>query len=87
MRVRGSNNIVLTDPTLLRYTSAITEQKKCCNWELLARKFDRFQTLRNISQSAQSLKPVKLMSHMQTDARTNNTLGPTMLRVVAFVGK
>ena len=34
-----------TDPTLLRYASAITEQKKC--WELLAEKFDRSQTLRN----------------------------------------
>ena len=33
------------DPTLLRYSSAIREQKKC--WELLAEKFDRFQTLRN----------------------------------------
>ena len=44
MRVRGPNNVgraVQTDPTLLRYASAITEQKKC--WELLARKFDRFQ--------------------------------------------
>ena len=48
MRVRGPNNVgraVQTDPTLLRYASAITEQKKC--WELLAEKFDRFQTLRN----------------------------------------
>ena len=36
---------VQTDPTLLRYALAITEQKKC--WELLAEKFDRFQTLRN----------------------------------------
>ena len=48
MRVRGPNNVgraVQTDPTLLRYASAITEQKKC--WELLARKFDRFQTLCN----------------------------------------
>ena len=34
-----------TDPTLLRYASAITEQKKC--WELLAEKFDRFQTFLN----------------------------------------
>ena len=34
-----------TNPTLLRYASAITEQKKC--WELFAQKFDRFQTLRN----------------------------------------
>ena len=51
MSVRGPNNVrraVQTDPTLLRYASAITEQKKC--WELLAEKFDRFQTLRNITQ-------------------------------------
>ena len=48
MSVRGPNNVgraVQTDPTLLRYASAITEQAKC--WELLAEKFDRFQTLRN----------------------------------------
>ena len=48
MSVRGPNNVgraVQTDPTLLRYASAIMEQKKC--WELLAEKFDRFQTLRN----------------------------------------
>ena len=45
------NNVgraVQTDPTLLRHASAITEQKKC--WELLAEKFDRFQTLRNNTQ-------------------------------------
>ena len=51
MSVRGPNNFgraVKTDPTLLRYASAITEQKKC--WELLAEKFDRFQTLRNNTQ-------------------------------------
>ena len=48
MSVRGPNNVgraVQTDPTSLHYASAITEQKKC--WELLAEKFDRFQTLRN----------------------------------------
>ena len=39
---------VQTDPTLLRYASAITEQTK--GWKLLAQKFDRFQTLRNNSQ-------------------------------------
>ena len=33
---------------MLRYASAITEQKKC--WELLAEKLDRFQTLRNNTQ-------------------------------------
>ena len=46
MSVRGPNNVgraVQTDPILLRYASAITEQKKC--WQLLAEKFDRFQTL------------------------------------------
>ena len=51
LSVRGPNNVgraVQTDPTLLRYASAITEQKKC--WELLAEKFDRFQTLRNNTQ-------------------------------------
>ena len=51
MSVRGPNNVgraVQTDPTLLRYASAIKEQKKC--WELLAEKFDRFQTLRNNTQ-------------------------------------
>ena len=46
------------DPTLLRYASAITEQKKC--WELLAEKFDRFQTLRNNMQQG-----------VQTDATCN----------------
>ena len=49
MRVRGPKNVggasaVQTDPTLLRYASAITEQKKC--WKLLAQTFDLFQTLR-----------------------------------------
>ena len=39
---------VQTDPTLLRYDSEVTEQKKC--WEFLAEKFDRFQTLRNKQQ-------------------------------------
>ena len=43
MSVRGPNNVVKTvqtDPTLLRYVSAITDQKKCT--ELLAQKFDGF---------------------------------------------
>ena len=51
MSVRGPNNVgraAPADPTLLRYVSAITEQKKC--WELLAEKFDRFQALRNNKQ-------------------------------------
>ena len=51
MSVRGLNSVgraAQTDPTLLHYASAITEQKKCR--ELLAEKFDRFQTLCNNSQ-------------------------------------
>ena len=51
MSVLGPNNVgraVQTDRTLLCNASAITEQKKC--WELMAEKFDRFQTLRNNKQ-------------------------------------
>ena len=51
MRVRGHNNVgraVQPDPTLLRYASANTEQKKF--WELLVQKLDWFQTLCNNSQ-------------------------------------
>ena len=57
-RVRDFNNVgkaAQTDPKLLRYASTITEQKKC--WELLAQKFDRFQTLRtrnNMQQGVQT---------------------------------
>ena len=61
MSARGPNNVgraVQTDPTLLRYASVITEQKKC--WELLAETFDRFQTLRNNMQQG-----------VQTDATCN----------------
>ena len=73
MSVRGPNNVrraVQTDPTLLRYASAITEQKKC--WELLAEKFDRFQTLRRVCKRTQHV--------------TSNNVGscwPTMLRPFA----
>ena len=61
MSVRGPNNVgraAQTDPALLRYASAITEQKKC--WELLAEKFDRFQTLRN-----------NMQQEVQTDTTCN----------------
>ena len=49
----------------------ITEQKKC--WELLAKKFDRFQTFRDMPQG------------VQTDATTPNIVGLTVLGVVASV--
>ena len=61
MSVRGPNNVgraVERNPTLLRYPSAIKEQKKC--WELLAENFDRFQTWRNNTQQG-----------VQTDATWN----------------
>ena len=57
-----------TDPTLLRYASAITEQKKC--WELLAEKFDRFQTLRNNSQSTTCNRVCK-----RSQRATSNNIG------------
>ena len=47
MCMQGPNSRALQmDLTLLRYASAITEQKKK-NRELLVQKFDQFQTLRN----------------------------------------
>ena len=61
MRVRGFNNAgkaAQTDPKLLRYAWTITKQKKC--WEMLAQKFDRFQTLRTRNNMQQGV---------QTDAR------------------
>ena len=84
MRLRGPNNVrraVQTDPTLLRYASAITEQKKC--WELLAEKFDRFQTLRNNTQQHPTTcnRVCK-----RTQRLTSNNVGscwPTMLRPFA----
>ena len=57
MRVRGFNNVeraVQTDPKLLRYASTITKQKKC--WELLAQKFDWFQTLRRSNNMRQGVE-------------------------------
>ena len=63
-RARGPNNVgrvVQTDPTLLRYASAITEQKKC--WELLAEKFDRFILYATTSNNMQQ--------GVQTDATCN----------------
>ena len=84
MSMRGPNNVgraVQTDPTLLRYASAITEQKKC--WELLAEKFDQFQTLRNNTQQQPRTynRVCKRTQHV-----TSNKVGscwPAMLRPFA----
>ena len=62
-----------TDPTLLRYASAITDQKKC--WEFLAQNFDRFQTKRTTPNNTQQ--------HATTCNRVckrPNMYHPTMLR-------
>ena len=60
---------VQTDPTLLCYASATTEQKKC--WELLAQKFDWFQTLRNNSQQHTATCNNMQQQGVQTDATCN----------------
>ena len=84
MRVRGPNNVgraVQTDPTLLRYASAITEQKKC--WGLLAERFDRFQTSRNNTQ--QHPTTCNMLCKRTQRVTSNNVAScwPTMLRPFA----
>ena len=73
-RASGPNNVgraVQTDPTLPRYASAITEQKKC--WELLAQKSDQFLALRNNSQQHPTTYSMNnVQQGMQTDATCNN---------------
>ena len=84
MSMGGPNDVgraVQTDSTLLRYASAITEQKKC--WELSAEKFDRFQTLSNNTQQhpTTSNRVCKRTQHV-----TSNNVGSwwtTMLRPFA----
>ena len=61
-----------TNLTLLRYASAIMEQKKC--WELLPQKFDRFQTT----------TPNNTHQHATGCANGRNTQHPTMLRPFAW---
>ena len=64
MDVRGPKNVrraLQTDPKLFRYASVIRERKKCS--ELLAQKFDRFQTLGNNYQNTQQ--------SVQKDAKSN----------------
>ena len=78
-RVYGPNTVgraVQTDPTMLRYASAITEQKKC--WELLAQTFDRYQTLRKNSQQHAT---TYIQQGVQMNAKTNAmSCWPTILR-------
>ena len=63
-----------TDPTLLRYASAIIEQKKC--WEFLAKKSDRFKLCAAFPTTCNRV--CKRTEHV-----TSNKVGrcwPTMLR-------
>ena len=60
MHLRDQNNVgraAQTDPTLLRYSSAITEQKKC--WELLAQSFTGFKLCAATPNNTQHLKICK----------------------------
>ena len=85
MRPKGPNNVgraVQTDPTLLCYASAITEQRKC--WELLAQNFYRFQTLRKNSRPNNTQKHATTRDRVckRTQHVTSNNVGslwPTML--------
>ena len=81
MRVHGPDNAeraVQTDPTLLRYASAITEQKKC--WELLAQSH-QLQTLRNYSQQLPTTcnKVCKQTQHVTCMSNNVGSFCPTML--------
>jgi len=75
MYVSGPNNVGRAVQTLWCDALEIMEQKKCL--ELLAQKFDQFQTLCNTSQ----LHAMTLQRGAQTDA-TCNTLESTKLGVV-----
>ena len=84
MSVRGPNNVgraVQTDPTLLRYASTITEQKKC--WESLAEKFDRLQTLRNNTQQHPTTWNRVCKRTQQVTSNNVGSSWPTMLRPFA----
>ena len=82
MRVRGPNHgrPVQTEQTLLRYTSAIAEQKKC--WELLAQNFDQFQILG--SNSYQHSTTCNRVCKRTQHAKSNSVRScmPTMLRLL-----
>ena len=83
-RVRGPNNVgraVQTDPTLLRYASTITEQKKC--WELFAQKFNSFQTSRYSMQK--SVKTDATCNTQQWCVRLHGAMRSLLFIVEEFV--
>ena len=82
--MRGPNNVgraVQTDPTLLRYVSTITEQKKC--WELFAQKFNSFQTSRYSMQK--SVKTVPTCNTQQCCVRLHRAVRSLLFIVEEFV--
>ena len=83
-RFRGPKNVgraVQTDPTLLRYASTITEQKKC--WELFAQKFNSFQTSRYSMQK--SVKTDATCNTQQCCVRLNGAVRSLLFIVEEFV--
>ena len=72
MRLRDPNNVgraVQTDPTLLHYSSAITEQKKC--WELLE-SLTGFKLCATTAWQQATLKDTQNMRQgVQTDSTCN----------------
>ena len=74
-----------TDPTLLCHALVIMEQKKC--WELLAQKFDQFQTLRNNSQPHATTcnRVCEWTKHIASSSF--GSCWPTMLRLFAHCFK
>ena len=87
MRLRGPNNAgraVQMDPTLLRYASAIMEQKNC--WELLAQKFDRFQTLHNNFQQHVTIcnRVCKRTQHVTSNNVASVCTGLTVISISLF---
>ena len=58
MRLRGPNNVrraVQTDPTLLYYASAITEQKKC--WNCLLKSWTGFKLCATTPENTKNMRP------------------------------
>ena len=80
MRVRGPNNVgraVQTDPTLLRYASAITEQKKC--WVCWLKRLTGFKfcatTRNNMQQGVQTDETCNIRQFWELSVCLHKVLG------------
>ena len=75
MRVRGPNHVgrpVQTEQTLLRYTSAIAEQKKC--WELLLKILTSFKFWATTPQYQHSTTCNRVCQRTQHVKSNNDTM-------------